>query len=227
MPRLLVVVLLLVSGAAVQAQGLAGLFERPALWASASGGVTWAPPDVERARDPLATGLSLTAASGRWMVQTGVQVSHAVEIGIDLSGAFDFYAVAPGELAVGPAPRANGRTPEARPVEAVSFRTLYVLGGPWTASRWFMGGVAAGPALSWGRGDRFVPPTCTGDICTAYGGYREEGYVSPGLAASVQGFVRLDGRVWVGGETMAVANAAGPHVATRLALRVDLLRPGR
>ena len=90
-----------------------------------------------------------------------------------------------------------------------------------------MAGAAVGPALTWGTRVRTLPDECYDNFCTLAGRYETERYLNPGLAGSVQGFVRLDGRVWVGGETMLVANVSSTYLATRFALRVDLLRPDR
>jgi hypothetical protein len=73
-----------------------------------------------------------------------------------------------------------------------------------------------------------VSPCVDGaEVCPAILILENDRYLNLGLAGSVQGFVRLDGRLWVGAETMAVVNTSSTHLATRLALRVDLLRPDR
>lgn len=93
--------------------------------------------------------------------------------------------------------------------EWATFRSVYAVAGPWTQSTWFMGGLAVGPVLTWGVDES------------------ADSYFRPGLVGSVQGFARLDGRVWLGGETMAVLSPSSSHLASRLAIRIDLIRPDR
>ncbi|MDX1531119.1 MAG: hypothetical protein R3362_06300, partial [Rhodothermales bacterium] len=136
-------------------------------------------------------------ASPEWMVQGGAQVSN------QFNPIFDWDED-----------------------ERATYRSVYAAAGPWTSSPWFMAGAVAGPAVTWGtHGDR--PGTCGGGTCDGGGHYGEEPYLSLGLVGGVQGFVRLDGRVWLGGETMVVASPSNSHLASRIAVRVDLLRPGR
>lgn len=106
-----------------------------------------------------------------------------------------------------------------------TFRSAYAVGGPWTASGWFMAGAAVGPAVTWGIRERRLPAWC--DVMLCERDERYERYLNLGLAGSVQGFARLDGRVWVGGETMVVLNPSSSHLASRAVIRVDLLRPDR
>ncbi len=180
----------------------------PGVWVTLSTGrLVWAPQPAYFTESPdnLVSDLNVTAASRRWMARAGVQVSDYFPEGFPLPFPF-------GE------PQREG---------AATYRTVYALGGPLAQSKWFMGGVAAGPAVTWGSRLRPVD-TCGGaSVCPAILIGERESYLDLGLAGSVQGFVRLGGRVWLGGETMAVVNPSSTHLATRVALRVDLLRPRR
>lgn len=206
-------------------------FADPTVWVSSSGGlILWspAPEGTQNRSEVLTSALGVSIASPRWMAQAGLQVSHKVGIHLDFSRGFNFEGLArpSGRLTDGLAFVAADD--EARPFEPVTFRTVYAMGGPWVGSRWFMAGAAVGPAVTWGTRERYAPPVPAEEGgWVSYGAYEDDGYLNPGLAGSLQGFVRLDGRVWVGGETMAVVNAASTHLATRLALRVDLRRPDR
>ena len=198
---------------ALPAQAQLRAFDNPTVWVSTSlGFFPWTTSDLDVGeRDNIITDLSVGVASSRWMVQGGAQVSGYIEpVEIDLfpslSGDVD-------------------RMP-------VTYRTAYAIAGPLAKSTWFMAGAAVGPALSWGKLVREIqPPPCppAEELCmyVPFSRYETERYLNPGLAGSVQGFVRLDGRVWLGGETMLVANASSTHLATRFVLRVDLLRPDR
>ena len=109
----------------------------------------------------------------------------------------------------------------------MTYQSLYLTVGRWGASEWFMAGASVGPALTVGKQVRRME-CLDGAVCVAGAVEIEEvPYLNLGLAGSVQGFVRLDGRVWIGAETMAIVNPSSSHLATRLAIRVDLLRPGR
>lgn len=212
MQRFLAFALLALLALPTQAQ-FRGL-DDSAVWVSSSAGfLPWTTSDLDAGeRDNIITNLSVSAASPQWMAQAGAQISGHVNPLFDAD----------------PFPSLSGdadRMP-------ITYRTLYAVAGPWTQSRWFMAGAAIGPALSWGTLVRaFRPSPCPpGDeLCmyVPFPRYETERYLNPGLAGSVQGFVRLDGRVWVGGETMLVANTSSTHLATRFALRVDLLRPSR
>ncbi len=188
-------------------------FADPTVWVSASSGfVAWAPSAFEFGeRDNVVSSFSVAAMSPRWLAQGGLQVSDY------------FNPVFP----VDPFVSLSGSREREGPT---TYRSLYAVAGPHASSRWFMGGIAAGPALTWGTRAATVPVCPPGVETCVWAGpllLESERYLNPGLAGSVQGFVRLDGRVWLGGETMLVANAASTHLTTRLALRVDLLRPGR
>ena len=212
MMRLLGLLLLLTTSLPAQAQLRA--FDDPTLWASASVGFYSWTADASSFNDDNITGnLSVSVASPRWMLQGGFQLVRSFELG----GPID------------PIPALSSGSGGDDP----SYHAIYAIGGPWTASEWFMAGIAVGPALTWGTRVREIPsPSCPpGDefciIDLPFLPGEREGYLSPGLAGSVQGFVRLDGRVWLGGETMLVANASSTHLAPRFAVRVDLLRPDR
>ncbi len=186
-------------------------FPEPTVWVSASSGLfSWAPPALGD-RDNVVHNVSVGAASGRWMAQGGLQISGS-------ASPFSKRALLFDDLFSGE----RGDEVDGAPV---SYRSLYAVGGPRAASRWFTASVAAGPAATWGTRQRNAS-TCEG-VCSLILILENERYLNLGLASSVQGFVRLDGRLWVGGETMLVANPSSTHLATRLALRVDLLRPGR
>ena len=212
MIRFLGFALLLIIAFPAQAQLRA--FDNPAVWLSTSFGFfPWTSSDLNVGeRDNFIADISVGVASPKWMVQGGAQVS----------GYFDPV------FAGSPLPSLSGdadRMP-------ITYRTAYAVAGPWTKSQWFMAGAAVGPALTWGTLVREIrSPPCPPDaeLClyTPFSEYETERYLNPGLAGSVQGFVRLDGRLWIGGETMLVANTSSTHLATRFALRVDLLRPER
>ena len=213
----------------VQAQSfLTNEFSDPTVWVSTSSGMIWVPASSYR-QDVLAHDFSASMASSRWVLHGGVQVSDQLELNLDFSG-MSFGRAAP---VPDPEPEVAARGSVAResleygPYEVLTYRTVYAMGGPFATSRWFMAGAAAGPAITWGTREREVRAPCPpGNYCTSRSRERD-GYINPGLAGSAQGFVRLDGRVWLGGETMAVVNLSSTHIATRLALRVDLLRPDR
>lgn len=141
------------------------------------------------------------------MVKSGVQVS-------DHWGLFDDSPSSPpSDMPVGSS-------------SPVTYRSLYVTVGRRAASEWFMAGASAGPAVTWGT--RVQHRECpAGRVCATVIEIEEASYLNLGLAGSVQGFVRLGGRVWLGGETMAILSPSSSHLAQRLALRVDLLRPDR
>lgn len=204
--------------AALPAQAQLRSFEDPAVWVTTSfGAVPWTSAALASTdRDNVVTSLGLSVASPRWMVQAGAQISSAVETEFDLAGILDPIS-APGNDREAP----------------VTYRTVYAVAGPWTTSEWFMAGAAVGPSLTWGTRVRDASPCLDrenlgeGFFCTPILVLERERYLNLGLAGSVQGFVRLDGRVWLGGETMLVANLSSTHLATRIAVRVDLLRPNR
>jgi hypothetical protein len=209
MPHVLGILLLLLCTLPASAQSL---LVDPTVWVSVSTGMfTWAPTDLNVGeRDNVIHDFSVSVASPRWRVQSGAQISGYVN------------------------PLGGGRIPfSTREVvenegSPVSYRTLYAIGGPWTTSRWFMAGAAVGPALTWGTRLRPEPSPChDATYCTLQLTSKSELYLNLGLVGSVQGFVRLDGRLWIGGETMAVVNRSSSHLATRFAVRVDLLRPDR
>lgn len=215
MARLLALACLL--SVALPAQAQLRSFEDPALWVTTSfGAVPWTSAALSSVdRDNVVTSLGVSVASPRWMVQAGAQISGAVETEFDLAGILDPIS-APGNDREAP----------------VTYRTAYAIAGPWTTSEWFMAGAAVGPALTWGTRVRDASPCLgfeggEGEFCEAILILERERYLNLGLAGSLQGFVRLDGRVWLGGETMLVANLSSTHLATRVALRVDLLRPDR
>lgn len=215
MARLLTFACLLVVCLPAQAQLRAS--DAPNVWATTSfGAVPWTSAALRSTdRDNVVTSLAVTVASPRWMAQAGAQISGSVETEFDLAGILDPIS-APGNDREAP----------------VTYRTVYAVAGPWTTSEWFMAGAAVGPALTWGMRVRDASPCLgfeggEGEFCEAILVFERERYLNLGLAGSIQGFVRLDGRVWLGGETMLVANRSSTHLATRVALRIDLLRPDR
>lgn len=182
----------------------------PTVWVSVSyGALTWAPSELEaHQRDNIAYNLSVSWVLGDWMLKSGLQVS-------DYWGLF------------GNSPSPPSSDMPAGSLNPVTYQSLYLTVGRWGASEWFMAGASVGPALTVGKQVRRME-CLDGAVCVAGAVEIEEvPYLNLGLAGSVQGFVRLDGRVWIGAETMAIVNPSSSHLATRLAIRVDLLRPGR
>lgn len=213
MARLLALAFLL--SAALPAQAQLRAFADPTVSISAgSGFFSWTPASAHASmRDNVVYNVSVSAASSNWMIQGGAQLSDDAHLNVvDI-------------------PR-TGYSPDGARDLAVTYRTLYAIGGPSMESEWVTAGAAIGPAVTWGtRLSEVLSPPCPPEVedCvrTLELRFDSDRYLSLGLAGSLQGFVRLDGRLWIGAETMAIVNPSSTHLAQRLALRVDLLRPDR
>lgn len=176
MIRVLGLALLLLLGARASAQSL---IDDPAVWGAASTGViTWAPSESREyfGQDELASAFSVILASSPWIVKGGLQISDHLDFNID----FGNFNLDGGRSTAGADP-----VPTYEPFEPITFRSAYALGGPFATSRWFMAGVAVGPALTWGARERDVYRPCgEEEFCTVRRNTERDDNLNPGPPAA-------------------------------------------